>query len=270
MDSVHESYHTRLGRHDDRVRPRAAPEIPDPLEGLARGDPRRGEEYVGAPDQVVQHKLFLGVREAVLFELFYLRALRRPHSGLHLPAEALHYRRREDALGGPSDTDDRVQVGPSHSHGDGRGEVALWPYLDTRSRLSDLLYQGLVPVAVQDGYCDLLRPAAESLRYGLNVLRDGGVDVDVALRSRANDELAHVHIRGPQHTPARGRSDRRDRTLLPFYEQLQALDGFDREVGLRPSFPELVVHADYPRMALWCPDAPLLVEPLLAQHRYSS
>src|SRR5215204_3531496 len=268
MDSVHESYHTRLGRHDDRVRPRAAPEIPDPLEGLARGDPRRGEEYVGAPDQVVQHKLFLGVREAVLFELFYLRALRRPHSGLHLPAEALHYRRREDALGGPSDTDDRVQVGPSHSHGDGRGEVALWPYLDTRSRLSDLLYEALVPVTVEDGDGDLRRLAAERHRYVLYILRDGGVDIDIALRSRAHDQLAHVHIRGPQHGPPRGRCDRRDRTLLPLHEQLQTLDGLDREIGFWPPVPERVVHADYPGMALWRPDLALLVQALVAQHRY--
>src|SRR5215212_7233207 len=270
MDGVHESYHTRLGRHDDRMGPGTAPEIPDPVEGFARSNPCGREEHVGATDQVVQRKLLLGVCKAVLFELLDLGALRGPHPGLHLPAEALHDGRCEDALRCTSYTDDGVWVGPTHSHGDGRGEVALRPYLDACSRLSDLLYQGLVPVAVQDGDCDLLRPASESLRYGLNVLRDGGVNVDVALRSRANDELAHVHIRGPQHTPARGRSDRRDRTLLPFYEQLQALDGFDREVGLRPSFPELVVHADYPRMALWCPDAPLLVEPLLAQHRYSS
>src|SRR5215210_1326267 len=270
MDGVHESYHTRLGRHDDRMRSGTAPEIPDPAQGLAGGDPRRREEDVGAPDQVVQRKLPLRVCKAVLFELLDLGALRRPHPGLHLSAEALHDGGCEDALRGASYSDDGVQVGPTHPHGDGRGEVALWPYLDARSRLSDLLYQGLVPVAVQDGDGDLLRPAAEGLRYGLNVLRDGGVYVDVPLRSRANDELAHVHIRGPQHTPPRGSSDRRDRTLLPLYQQLQALDGLDREVGLRPSVPERVVHADYPRMALWRPDPPFLVEPLLAQHRYSS
>src|SRR5829696_4127792 len=252
MDGVHESYHTRLGRHDDRVSPGTAPEIPDPAQGLAGCDPCRREEHVGATDQVVQRKLPLGVCKAVLFELLDLGALRRPHPGLHLPAEALHDGRCKDAFRCTSYTDDGVQVGPTHSNGDGRGEVALRPYLDARSRLSDLLYQALVPVAVKDGHCDLLRPAAESLRY------------------RANDELAHVHIRGPQHTPARGRCDRRNRTLLPLYQQLQALDGFDREVGLRPSVPERVVHADYPRMALWRPESPFLVEPLLAQHRYSS
>src|SRR5918994_4140405 len=270
MDGVHESYHTRLGRHGDRVSPGTAPEIPDPAQGLTGGDPRRREEHVGATDHVVQRKLPLGVCKAVLFELLDLGALRRPHPGLHLPAEALHDGRCKDAFRCTSYTDDGVQVGPTHSNGDGRGEVALRPYLDARSRLSDLLYQALVPVAVKDGDGDLLRPAAESLRYSLNVLRDGGVNVDVTLRSRANDELAHVHIRGPQHTPPGGRSDRRDRTLLPLYEQLQALDGFDREVGLRPSVPEGVVRADYPRMALWRPDPPLLVETLLAQHCYCS
>src|SRR5215210_153091 len=197
MDGIHESYHTRLGRHDDRVRPRAAAEIPDPVEGLARGDPRRGEEYVGAPDQVVQQKLSLRVYEPVLFELLDLRALGRPHPGLHLSAETFHYRRCEDALGGPSDTDDRVQVGPPHSHGDGRCEISFWSDLDTRSCLSDLLYEALVPVPVEDGDGDLRRLAAERPSYGLYVLRNGGVDVDIALRSRAHDQLAHVHIRGP-------------------------------------------------------------------------
>src|ERR671911_1297016 len=270
MDGVHESYHTRLGRHDDRMCPGTAPEIPDPAQGLAGGYSCGCEEYVGAPDQVVQRKLPLGVCKAVLFELFDLRALRRPHPGLHLPAEALHDGGCEDTFRGTSYSDDGVQVGPTHTYGDGWREVALRPYLDARSRLSDLLYQGLVPVAVQDGDGDLLRPAAERLRYGLYVLGDGGVYVNVTLRCRANDQLAHVHIRGPEHTPPRRRSDRRDRTLLPLYQQLQALDGLDREVSLRPSVPERVVHADYPRMALWRPDPTLLVETLLAQHRYSS
>src|SRR5215207_4816882 len=177
MDGVHESYHTRLGRHDDRVSPGTAPKIPDPAQGLTGGDPCRREEHVGATDQVVQRKLPLGVCKAVLFELLDLGALRRPHPGLHLPAEALHDGRCEDAFRCTSYTDDGVQVGPTHSHGDGRGEVALRPYLNTRSCLSDLLYQGLVPVALQDGDCDLLRPASESLRYGLNVLRDGVVNI---------------------------------------------------------------------------------------------
>src|SRR5918993_5943259 len=264
MDGVHESYHTRLGRHDDRVSPGTAPEIPDPAQGLAGCDPCRREEHVGATDQVVQRKLPLGVCKTVLFELLDLGALRRPHPGLHLPAEALHDGRCKDAFRCTSYTDDGVQVGPTHSNGDGRGEVALRPYLDARSRLSDLLYQALVPVTVKDGDGYLRRPATKRPRYGPYVLRDGGVYVDMAPRSRSNDQLAHVHIRGPQHAPPRGRRDRRDRTLLPLYEQLQSLDGLDCQVGLRPSVPERVVLADYARMALWRPDPPLLVETLFA------
>src|SRR5215210_2527237 len=175
MDGVHESYHTRLGRHDNRMRPCTAPEISDPVKGLAWGDPCRCEENVGAPDQVVQSKLLLGVRKAVLFELLDLRALRRPHPGLHLSSEALHDRGREDTLGGPSDADDRVQVGPSHPDGDGRCEIALRPYLDPRSRLPNILYEALVPVAIKDGDGDLRRLATERSRYGLDVLGDGGV-----------------------------------------------------------------------------------------------
>src|ERR671921_1536007 len=268
MDGVHESYHTGFGRHDDRVRPGTAPEVPDPTQGLALGNPCRREEHVGAPDQVVQRKLFLGVCEAVLFELLDLRALRRPHPGLHLPAEALHDRRCQDALGCPSDTDDRVQVAPTHPHGDGRGEVAFRSYLDACSRLSDLLYKALVPVAVEDGYGYLRRPATERLRYSLYVLRDGGVYVDITLRPRAHDQLAHVHVRGPQHCPPRAPRYRRDRTLLPLHEQLQALDGLDREVGFWPPLPERVPYADYPRMALWRPQPALLVQTLVAQHCY--
>src|ERR671910_455563 len=130
MDGVHESYHTRLGRHDDRMCPGTAPEIPDPAQGLAGGYSCRCEEYVGAPDQVVQRKLPLGVCKAILFELLDLRALRRPHPGLHLPAEALHDRGGKDALRGASYSDYRVQISPTHTHGDSRGEVAFRPYVD--------------------------------------------------------------------------------------------------------------------------------------------
>src|SRR5918994_6429235 len=264
MDGVHESYHTRLGRHDDRMCPGTAPEIPYPIEGFAWGYSGGYEENVVTLDQVVQRKLPFGLCKAILFELLDLRALRRPHPGLHLTPEALHDRGCEDAFRGTTYSDYCVQVGPTHTYGDGRGEVALWPYLDARSRLADLLYQALVPVAVKDGNGDLFRPAAVSLCYGPYVFRDGSVNVDVTLRCRPNYQLAHVHIRGPEHTPPRGCGDRRDGPLLPLYEQLQALDGLDREVGLRPSVPERIVHADYPRMALRRPDPPLLVEALLA------
>src|SRR5215210_266516 len=196
MDGVHESYHTRLGRHDDRVRPGPAPEIPDPLEGLARGDTGRREEHVVAPDQVVERELPLGVCQTVLFELLDLGALRRPHPGLHLSSEALHDRRREDTFRGPSDTDDGVQVGPTHPYGDGRGKVAFWPYLDARARPADLVDEALVPVTVQDGDGDLRSLAAERFCYGRDVLRNGGVYVDRVPRSGADDQLAHVHIRG--------------------------------------------------------------------------
>src|SRR5919107_1648231 len=184
MDGVHESYHTRLGRHDDLMRPGTAPEIPDPVEGIAWGYSGGCEKNIVALDQVVQRKLPFGVCNTVLLELLDLRTLRRPHPGLHLAAEALHDRGGEDALRGATYSDYRVQVGPTHPYGDGRGKVAFRPYLDTRSRLADLLDQGLVPVAVQYGDGDLLGPAAEGLRYSLDVLRDGGIDVDIALRCR--------------------------------------------------------------------------------------
>src|SRR5215204_2514933 len=161
MDGVHESYHTRLGRHDDRVSPGTAPEIPNPAQGLTGGDPCRREEHVGATDQVVQRKLPLGVCKAVLFELLDLGALRRPHPGLHLPAEALHDGRCKDAFRCTSYTDDGVQVGPTHSHGDGRGEVAFWSDLNTRARLADLVDEAFVPVTIQDRDGDLRRLAAE-------------------------------------------------------------------------------------------------------------
>src|SRR5215204_1372101 len=161
MDGVHESYHTRLGRHDDRMSPGTAPEIPDPAQGLAGGDPCRREEHIGATDEVVQHKLPLGVYKTVLFELLDLGALRRPHPGLHLPSEALHDRRGENTFRGSSDTDDGVQIAPPHPYGDGRGKVAFWSDLNTRARLADLVDEAFVPVTIQDRDGDLRRLAAE-------------------------------------------------------------------------------------------------------------
>src|SRR5829696_4356092 len=266
VDGVHESYHTGLGRHDDRVRPCAAPEVPDPFQGLARGDAGSREDHVGAPDQVVQREFALGVIEAVLPELRDLGALGRPHPGLHLPAQALHDSGGEDALGCPSYADDGVQVGPAHPHGYGGGEVALRPYLDARSRLPDLLYKPLVPVAVKDGDGYLRRPAAERSGDVFHVLRNRRVDVDAALRSRAHDQLAHVHVGRPEHAPPRGRGDGGDGALLPLYEQLQTFDGLDGEVGVGASGPERVARADYTGVALRRPEAPLLVQALLAQH----
>src|SRR5215211_4955911 len=180
MDGVHESYHTRLCRHDDRVRSGSAPEVPDPFEGLARGDTGRREEHVGSPDQVVERKLPLGVCKTVLFEFLDLGALRRPHPSLHLPPKTFHYRRGENTFRGSSDADNGVQVAPSHPYGDRRGKVTLGPDLDTRARIADLVDEALVPVTIQDGDGNLRRLAAERLRYGLDVLRNGCIYVDGA------------------------------------------------------------------------------------------
>jgi hypothetical protein len=83
-----------------------------PLKGLARGYPGGGEDHVVGPDQVVERQLLLRVVEPVLFELLDLRALGRPHPGLHLAAEALDDGRGQDSLRRPADADDRVQLGP--------------------------------------------------------------------------------------------------------------------------------------------------------------
>src|SRR5215218_5825253 len=116
VDGVHKSYHTGLGRHYHRVRPGSTPEVLNSLQGLARRHAGRREDHVVAPYQVVEGELALRVVEAILSELLDLRALCRPHPGLHLAPEALHDRRREDAIGCPSYTENRVQVGPTHPH----------------------------------------------------------------------------------------------------------------------------------------------------------
>src|SRR5918999_720542 len=214
VNGVHKSYHTgRLG-HDHRVRPGPTPEVLDPLEGLARRHTGRGEAHVVAPDQVVQGELALGVVEAVLDELLDLRALRRPHPGLHLPAEALQDGRGEDALRRTADPDDGVELGIVQSHGDGGGQVPLGPDVDARAGVADLLDQVLVPVPIKDGHGYLGRPAPHRLRDGPYVLRDGSVYVYPAARPRAHDQFAHVHVRRLEHAPPRGRRHRRDRALL--------------------------------------------------------
>src|SRR5215203_4767173 len=175
---------------------------------------------------------------------------------------------RKDSLGGAADADDRVQVSPTHPNGDGRGEVALGSDLDARSRPADLPYEALVPVAVEDGHGYLRRPAAERPGDVLHVLLYARVYVDAALRPRAHYQLAHVHIRRPEHAPPRGRRDGGDGSLLPLDEQLQALDGLDGEVGFGPAGAERVARAHHAVGAPGPADPPFLVQALLAQHRH--
>src|SRR5829696_2648722 len=266
VNGVHESYHTGRRGHDHRVRPGPTPEVLDPPEGLARRHAGRGEDHIVAPDQVVQGKLVLRIFEPVLFELLHLRALRRPHPGLHLSADALHDRGGQDALGRPADPDDRVQVGAAQPDRDRGCEVPLWPDVDARAGLPDLLDEVLVPVAIEDRHGYLRRPALRRLRYGLYVLRDGRVYV--YLRPRAGDELAHVHVGGPEHAPPLGGRDCGDRTLLPLDQELQPFDGLDGEVQLRPALAQGVPDAQNTGPRLERPHPAPLVRALLAQDRH--
>src|SRR5215210_1696772 len=267
VDGVHKSYHTGLRGHHDGVGPGAAPEVPHAAQGLAGRYTGGGEDDVVGPDQVVQRKLLLRVVETVLLQLLDLRALRRPHPGLHLAAQALDDGRRKYSLGRPADADDGVDLGPAHTDGDGRGKVALRTDLDPRAGLPDLLDKVLVPLAVEHRDGDLLGPPPDCLGYSPDVLPDGRVYVDGAPRPGANDELAHVHVRRPQDRAPRRRRDRGDGTFLAPDQGLQALHGLDRKVHLGLARAEHVPHVESPGPALGGPDPTPLVQAFLAQGR---
>src|SRR5918998_92883 len=247
---------------------RGAVDILDPLEGLARRHAGCGEDHVVGPDQVVQGELALRVVKPILDELLHLRALRRPHPGLHLPAEALHDRRGQDTLRRPADADDGVQLGPAQADRDGGGEVSLGPDVDARSSLPDLLDEVLVPVPVQNGDGYLRGPAPHRLCYDPYVLRDGCVDVDLAPGLPTGDQLAHVHVGSPEHGSLRGGRDRRDRPLLALDQKLETLDGLDREINLRPARAQSVPDAQDTGSRLERAYPPPLVRALFAQDRH--
>src|SRR5918993_2032178 len=203
MDGIHKSYHTGLGRHDHGVRPDAASKVPDPMQGFTRRNARRRKYHVFAPYQVVQGQLLLRIIEAVLLELLNLRTLGGPHLGLNLPSETFYNGRGQYALGSSPDTNNSVQLRPVQAHGDGRRQVALLADLNSRTGLPYLLDEVLVPGSVQHRHGYLRGSPAVRFGNGAYVLVHRRVDVDSTSRARTHDELAHIHVRHPEHAPAR-------------------------------------------------------------------
>src|ERR687886_1986237 len=197
MDGVYKSYHTGLGGHNHRVRPGTAPEVPDPIEGLSLRDAGRCEDHFIATNKIVQGELPLRVAEAELLKRLDLRALGRPHLGLDLAAQTLYHHRGQNALRRPSDTYDGVQVCAVQSYGDGWSEISFESQLNARSSTSYLLDEIFMPFSVQNRDRYLGRLASVGLSYSVYILGYRRVDVDVALRLRPHNELAHIHVWRP-------------------------------------------------------------------------
>jgi len=53
---------------------------------------------------------------------------------------------------------------------------------------------------VQHNHHQVVHPAVQALRYGLEVLLDGGIDVNRATAGRTDDDLFHVAVRGMEES----------------------------------------------------------------------
>jgi hypothetical protein len=89
-----------------------------------------------------------------------------------------------------------VNPGAAHGCGDAGGEVAVGDQLDARSRLADLGDEVLMAVAVEHHDGQLVDVALEGVGDLVEVLLDGGIEIDMLAGGRSDHDLVHVDVGG--------------------------------------------------------------------------
>src|SRR6185503_12006891 len=99
--------------------------------------------------------------------------------GLDLAVEAAHRGGGEHAFGRAPGPHHRVHSGPHHGGGDPGREVAVTNKADARARFSDIGDEPFVTRTVEHDHHEVVHLAVERLGDDLQVVLDGGVDVDL-------------------------------------------------------------------------------------------
>ena len=90
-----------------------------------------------------------------------------------------------------------------------------------------------MPRPIEDHDREIVDLAVERIGDDLQVLRHRSIEVDLALRRCADDELLHVRVRRMEEAATFGSGEDRDRVGPAFCDRVRALERIDRDVDLR-------------------------------------
>ena len=125
-----------------------------------------------------------------------------------------------------------MHVGPGDRDGHGGHEVAVLDQLDARTRRADFLDERLVAWPVEDHDREVVDLPVERVGDDLQVLLDRAIEIDLALRGRAHDELFHVRIGRVEQSATLGDRKDRDRIRAPMRDGVGALERIDGDIDL--------------------------------------
>ncbi|KAG1647663.1 hypothetical protein GQR58_030425 [Nymphon striatum] len=201
-------------------------------EQIAIGDAGGSEEAVVAGHQIIGVELAIEVVAGVESGLAF-RVVARPQAALDLAAHALERRSGDDALGGAADAEEHIDacIGPRRC--DRAGDVAVGNQPDTSPSRADLFDQLVVARPVEDHGGQVANTFALRARDAMQVLGDGGVEVDGADALRADRDLFHIHERARiKHGPGVGYGQNRNCVAAAIGRERGAIDRVDGNIDL--------------------------------------
>src|SRR5579875_3151116 len=245
MDTFDEPNGSSPRMDADRVRLRLISEEAHAMDEIAVGDPRRDEDDVVAPDQIVhgQHAVDLAdPHRSCALGFGFVAGLEAAHE---TTPQTLERRSRQHAFRGPPDPHRDVDPRPLDGGRDRRVDVAVGDELDPSPGAANLGDQVLVPRPVEDHDGYVVDRSLEGVGDGLEVVLDRSIQVDERRGFRPDRQLAHIGIRGMKETASLGDRHHGDRVGETVGDQIRPLDGVDGDVDLDPSATEPLADVEH-------------------------
>mmetsp|Transcript_13984 Transcript_13984/g.58393 ORF Transcript_13984/g.58393 Transcript_13984/m.58393 type:complete len:401 (+) Transcript_13984:115-1317(+) len=236
-----------FGPHDQARGQRAAGREAHALEQVAGGHAgRREEDLLAAAEVGGGHRGFQV--EALVLEALGLGLVARPQLSLELAAEAAHGGGGDDALGRAPDAHEHVDVVARRGGRQRGGHVAVVDEVHARARPADVVDELRVAGAVEHRHRDVAHVLAQCVGDGLDVARDGRVDVDHAGGLVRHAQLVHVvGLARGEHGAALGERDHGDGAVLALRDERGAVERVDCDVHRRPAAVAEVLAAEQHR-----------------------
>ena len=123
-----------------------------------------------------------------------------------------------------------MDSGSRHRRRDARREVAIRDQANARARLADIGDQLLVARPVEDHDHQVVHPALQPPRDGLQILLDRRIQIHRAFGGRADDDLLHVAVRRVQQPARLGGRQHRDGPGAAGGAEIGSLQRIDRDI----------------------------------------
>ena len=161
---------------------------------------------------------------------FFFRV--RKQLRLHITAETFQTDSGKDAFRRTAGAEDHMNTAALNAAVDGRYDIPIGDETDACTGFSGFADDAFMSFTIKDNNGEIRDLTIHRFRHAGQVFSDRCIDIDASLRSRADADLLHIHIRCVEQATLRCNSKDRDRAIFALRYQVRPFDRIDSDVDL--------------------------------------